>query len=156
MITIRPATPDDLAEITELFYQTITLVNSKDYDPRQIESWAANAKNTNGWLQRLQEQYFILAEIEKEIVGFGSVAKDGYLDLLYVHHAFQRQGVARRLLDSLEQNANECKLASIYSDVSITARPFFEKHGYHIEQEQSKDVNGVIFRNFLMRKKFAL
>lgn len=156
MIIIRPATSDDLAEITELFYQTITLVNSKDYDPRQIESWAANAKNTHGWLQRIREQYFIVAELKGQIVGFGSLANDGYLDLMYAHHAFQGQGIASRLITNLEEKAHVWNLTSLYSDVSITARPFFEKQGYAVEQEQAKEVNGVIFRNFLMRKKLAL
>ena len=38
------------------------------------------------------------------------------------------------------------------SEVSITARPFFEHHGYKVEREQRVQANRMIMTNFLMRK----
>ena len=37
-------------------------------------------------------------------------------------------------------------------NVSITARPFFEKHGYNIEKEQTVSVGDIEMTNFLMYK----
>ena len=42
--------------------------------------------------------------------------------------------------------------SDIYSDVSITALPFFLSQGFSIEREQTVVINGVKMSNFLMRK----
>lgn len=36
--------------------------------------------------------------------------------------------------------------------LSLAARPFFEKQGYEVEREQTILVNGVAMRNLVMRK----
>ena len=59
---IRKALPDDINELRELYYGTITTINSKDYNEEQIKVWAATSDRTEGFLKRIQEQYFFIAE----------------------------------------------------------------------------------------------
>lgn len=61
---LRPYHPDDCPALAALFYDTVHTVNCRDYSAEQ-----------NG-----------------QIVGFGDISRDGYLDRLYVHARFQRQG----------------------------------------------------------------
>jgi hypothetical protein len=43
------------------------------------------------------------AEVEARIAGFSDLAPDGHVDMLYVDPDFQRRGVARALLEHIEQ-----------------------------------------------------
>ena len=39
-----------------------------------------------------------------------------------------------------------------YSEVSITARPFYEKFGFKVAKEQTVEIRGQKLRNFVMEK----
>lgn len=41
----------------------------------------------------------------------------------------------------------------ITSEVSLTARPFFEKKGYIVEEEQKRKANQLSLTNFWMAKQ---
>lgn len=43
----------------------------------------------------------------------------------------------------------------ITSEVSLTARPFFERKGYRVDREQQIDRGGVLLTNFLMYKTLS-
>ena len=150
---IRRATINDLSCITDLFRSTIELINSRDYSNEQVTIWTSVGADADAWSKRIQEQYFILGELSETIVGFASLAHDGYFDTLYVHKDYQRQGVATQLVKAIEEKAKELKLKTIYSDVSITAKPFFERHGYNIVTEQKRLFKGVEFLNYRMTKE---
>ena len=46
------------------------------------------------WNQSFLEHYTVIAEEENGIIGFGDISDTGYLDRLYVHKAYQHQGIA--------------------------------------------------------------
>jgi putative acetyltransferase len=75
---IRKAIPIDINELRELYYGTITTINTKDYSKEQINAWASTAERTEGFLKKIQEQYFFVAENDdKKITGFASLDKNG-------------------------------------------------------------------------------
>lgn len=153
-IITRRAKSEDIDKITKLYFDTVTNVNSKDYSPEEIKVWSGSAHNNNErWERAVNEQYFIVAEMNKEIVGFGSIAENGYLDFMYVHKDHQRKGIALKLLNEIESKASEQKNKEIFAYVSITARPFFEKYGYEHAGYKIVTVKGVDFRDNLMIKK---
>ena len=137
-ITIRVADRSEAIEIGQLFYNTIRHINAKDYNQEQIEDWFSWYKDTNKWQERISKQYFIVAVYEDTIVGFSSLEKDGYLDFMFVHKDFQRKGIAHQLLQTIELKATEQNNELILSDVSITALPFFETHGYTVKKKELK------------------
>lgn len=149
-MTIRKATIIDISEISQLFYQTITTVNTKDYNAQQIETWASGADNKTFWEEQIEKQYFIIAENPNCLVGFASLTNDGYLDFMYVHKNHQNQGIASALLESILVEANKLKLTKIWTDASITARPFFLNKGFIIERIYTKFSKGVKFENAIM------
>lgn len=150
--SIRTAFPADLPEILELFVNTISEVCSKDYTARQIAAWTSSAQNNQRWLDKIDREYFLIACHEDQIVGFGSI-EDDYLDLMYAQKDFQGRGIASLLLQNLEAKAVENSVETIYSHVSKTARPFFEKKGYKVSIEQENEISGALMTNFRMQKK---
>ncbi|NBA87446.1 GNAT family N-acetyltransferase [Emticicia sp. CRIBPO] len=152
----RRATFQDLGEILQLFAGTIQTVNAADYTEDQLNAWSSGASNQEGWKNRITEQYFLVAEINGVIAGFASISFEGYIDLIFVHKDYQRLGVAKRLMHEMEIFATKKALPEIWSDVSITAVPFFLKSGFETDHQYEKTFNGVTFRNTIMRKKSVL
>jgi putative acetyltransferase len=152
-IKIYRASKQDVGMITLLFRDTIQNVNSKDYPADEIDDWSSWWTDQDKWQERIEEQYFIKAMIEDKIVGFSSLAPDGYLDFMFTHKDYQRQGVAAGLISKIEKKAKEQGNYLIYSDVSITAKGFFERHGFIVEKQQFKKSRNKELINFRMTKK---
>ena len=85
-----------------------------------------------------------------QIVGFGDIDPTGYLDRLYVHREFQRQGIAAAICDALEGGS---EAEEFETHASITARPFFEARGYEMIRAQKVERQGILLTNYVMRKR---
>jgi putative acetyltransferase len=152
-LKIRYVKSDDLAELQQLFVDTISAICSKDYNKAQIHVWTASINNTQRWHDIISNQICLLAETGDKIIGFGTLKHGSHIDMLYVHKDFQRKGVASRLFSNLEKEAISQHKTSLTSDVSKTARPFFEKKGFTGIEEQFKIIQGVEISNYKMLKE---
>lgn len=160
---LRIALPEDIPAIIKMYQETVRAVNAADYTPPQIEVWAEGAENKARWESAINEQYFVLAEehttpgLKKEgrniVAGFASIAKDGYLDFMYVSKDHQRRRAASLLLNEIEKKAREQNNNEIYSHVSKTAKGFFLKRGYKHVKDIEDLYKGELFINALMIKK---
>jgi putative acetyltransferase len=138
-----------------LFYETVHSVNKKDYTREQLDAWAPKeeeALKLNTWKDSLSRNLTYVAEIKGEIVGFSDMTQEGYLDRLFIHKDFQRQGIAAALVNTLEVEARRLGLIEIETEASITAKPFFERVGYRVVQPQVIQRKGVQLINFRMVK----
>lgn len=151
-ILIRPARLEELQELQTLFVDTIKHSCSKDYNSDQINAWISSAKNKERWTQSLQNQYFIVAELNKKLVGFASLENGKYLDFFYVHKDFQRMGIATQLISQIKHKSETMGVDTLSSDVSITARSFFESKGFRVVKQNRIYRNGVELVNYCMRK----
>lgn len=147
---IRQATIDDIPEITSLFRNTIININSRDYSDKQIKVWASGADDIEKWEKRINNDYFIVAEANNQIIGFSYLTKGNYLDGLFVHKDYQRKTIASKLLRIMESRASINGFDVLKSDVSITALPFFDSHYYEVEKKQKKSFKGLVFENYLV------
>ncbi len=150
---IRRYSPNDISEIIELFYNTVHTINLRDYSPAEVDAWAPKNIDKVAWDHRLSENFTVVAEQDGTIIGFASLTYKGYYDLLYVHKDYQRQGVATALTNIIENEAVLYGISELTSDVSITAKPFFEKKGYEVIKKQSVERNGQLLTNYKMRKE---
>ncbi|RYZ24199.1 MAG: GNAT family N-acetyltransferase [Chitinophagaceae bacterium] len=155
-IRLRHASIDDVDALAALYRDTIGHINIRDYDEQQVAAWAGRSRNTESLVRRIGEQYFLVAHSGSKLTGFASITTDGtYLDFLYVHHEHQGEGIAGALYDTLEAYARSLRSAAIESDVSITARPFFEYKGFMALCRQEVVLDGVLLHNFRMRKELT-
>ena len=72
---------------------------------------------------------------------------------MFVHKDFQGKGIATALLNEIERHAIATGVTRITSEVSLTARPFFEKRGYIVEKEQKRKAHLLSLTNFWMGKE---
>lgn len=151
-IIIRPATLEDMPKIQELYVQTIQDSCKGDYSEMQLAAWISSVVNEDRWRGALSNEYFLVAEDENKIIAFGGLENGNYLDFMYVHHEYQRIGLAERLLKALENEASRQGAKEITTDASKTSIPFFEKKGFHYVEENKKHVNGLEIVNYRMSK----
>ncbi len=148
---IREYTSSDCKQLAELFYQTVHVVNAKDYTNKQLDVWATGYVDLKEWNKLFLEHNTLVAIKNSIIVGFGDIDKSGYLDRLYVHKDYQGQGIATAICNKLEQSVKACK---IVTHASITAKPFFEKRGYRVIKEQQVIREGIALSNYVMEKSY--
>ncbi len=86
------------------------------------------------------------------MLGFSSMNEKGYLHSLFVHKNQQGKGIATQLLFEVERIAKQYGATEITSEVSLTARPFFEKKGYKVVKTQKCQANKLKLTNFVMHK----
>lgn len=147
-----------LTQMLQLFCDTVHSVNAGDYNQAQQEAWAPysvleDEQTRTRWHNSLQQHLSLVAWEGGQMAGFADMdVQSGYLDRLYVSRDFQRQGVATLLVQTLEQAAKDAGCESVTSDVSITARPFFESRGYRVLRQQQVERKGVVMTNFKMEK----
>lgn len=149
-MNLRNYKPEDCAELADLFFQTVHTINRKDYTEEQVNVWASGKVDLASWNASFLEHHTVVAEEDGDIIGFGDITEDGYLDRLYVHHAHQGRGIATALCDALEQSVSA---SGITTHASITARGFFEKRGYRVCKEQQVERSGIFLTNYVMERE---
>jgi len=155
MLHIQRYHASQIEEIITLFYNTVHYINAAHYSAKQLQAWAPPEERSNkadSWQLSLQQNITYIAMQDGIIVGFSDMSDDGHLDRLYVHKDYQRQGIATALLTQIQSDAEQLQLDSIYTEASITAKPFFEHHGFQVEQMQQVERDQVSLTNYVMSK----
>lgn len=152
---IRTYKDSDISQMVTLFYETVHTVNARDYSQEQLQAWAPEDERETKmaqWGDTFRSHITYVAEIDGCLAGFSDMTHDGYLDRLYVHKDYQGRGIASALVRQLESEAHRLGLQQIWTEASITAKPFFERHGYQSIQKQTVERRGVALHNFQMKK----
>ena len=136
-ITIRPAIPQDKEKLFHLVQQRGT------FNDKEIE--VAVEVIMDAIMHPAKEEYFILCAFDalNDLAGFicfGPIPMtDGCYDLYWiaVGEKFSRNGIGKKLLDSMEDFIAKGKARRIYIDTSSTplyaaARTFYKKNGFHV------------------------
>lgn len=143
---IRPYTPRDARATALLFSRSVREVARRDYTEEQVLAWAPDDVDLARWNERRMRPRTRLAFVDDELAGFSDVDDDGYIDMLFVHPAFTRRGVAAALLDDIRAEG----LPRLWTNASISARGFFEQQGFVVEAEQRVELRGQVLTNYRM------
>ncbi|MDX2369552.1 MAG: GNAT family N-acetyltransferase [Colwellia sp.] len=138
-------------EIADLFYESVHAIDSSIYSEKQKNVWAPMPIDYVKWENRLENKKPYVAVIKGEIVGFIELESDGHIDCAYVSPKFQRIGVATTLLDHVMFVAKGLGLNQLYVEASIVAKPFFEKSGFLVENENRVIKHNTVLVNYTMR-----
>jgi len=152
LVTIRDYVEVDAEALWNLHFYTIRNINIRDYTKEQVEAWAPERLDLSVWKNRMKGLSPFVAEINGTIVGYTDLQPNGLIDHFFCHHEYQGQGVGKALLSHVFNIGNQRKVKRFYSEVSITARPFYEHFGFKVIQEQEMEVRGQKLNNFVMEK----
>ena len=153
---VRRFEPGNERELWQLFYNTIHQINSKDYDKAQIAAWAQDNPDVGFLAQKYKEINPFVVHLGSKIIAYADIQADGYIDHFYCHHEYQGIGIGRMLFTVLEKNAKQNRIEQMYSNVSITARPFFEAMGFAVEKEQRLTMGNQQLKNYRMVRTVKL
>lgn len=153
-VSVRDYHPDDAGATIDIFLRAIREVTAKDYNPAQIDAWA-KVDNPKVWAEWRASRPTWLAICEAQPVGFADLKADGCLDMMFVHPDHQGKGVASLLLKTVEAAAHHQEHRRIFTEASLTARPFFERKGFIVLATQTVEKRGQTLPNFRMEKTLA-
>ncbi len=149
---VRAYVPADVDALIDLFRQAVRRTAIRDYTEAQVMAWAPDVVERERWVERRASRPTWVAEIDGRIAGFIDLEPDGHVDMMYVHPEFKGRGVATALMAKLEEAAAAQKLGRLYTEASITAKPFFEKKGFRVISAQTVHVRGQDLLNYRMEK----
>ncbi len=141
MINIKKYKESDAPALWAIFYHTIHNVNICNYSKAQVEAWAPDEFDPEIWQRKMN---FILP--------FAAKIENGLIDHFFCHYKYQGKGIGRSLMEHVISISQLEGISKLYSEVSITARPFYEKFGFKAVREQIVAVHGQKLCNFAMER----
>ena len=153
--TLRPILPKDLPALVDVFVDSIEELTQDDYDEEQRTAWIASVENEEKFGAILARGLTILAELDGDIAGFATL-ENAAIEMLYVHSAAARRGVAGALCDALERLAAARGVKELSVEASDTAFEFFRGRGYVARQRNSVERAGVWLANTTMAKPLVM
>jgi putative acetyltransferase len=152
---IRPFIQGEGLALLALFQASVRGLASRNYTPAQIEAWSPSAPGAGylrQWEERMRSNRPWVVEVDGQLAAFADVQPSGLIDQFFVSPDFAGQGIGTALMHHLHEQALALGAAVLTAHVSLTAQPFFRRHGFVIEREQEVAVRGSTLRNAVMRK----
>lgn len=154
MMNFRTYCNNDTPQVKRVFKDAVLNIGTHAYSSEQVREWAAFADDTL-FEDQLKEGVTIVAEQDDEIVGFGQLHPLNHIALLYVDSRHSYQHIGSELAKRLERLAEDSGMKAVSVEASKIARPFFEKQGYSVLEQEVIDRNGVEFERYLMHKRIC-
>jgi putative acetyltransferase len=152
-ISIRDYQPGDVQALANIYYNTIHRINTQHYTKEQVDVWAPpSSLETERWAEKFSRTKPLIATVENEIVGFTEFKAHGHIDCFYCHHEWIGKGVGSALTEEILRRAKDKHINLIFAEVSITAKPSFEKWGFRVIAQQTIVRKGVELTNFKMER----
>ncbi|TKG00325.1 GNAT family N-acetyltransferase [Vibrio sp. F13] len=152
MIRIRNYQANDDKALWEIFFHTVRNVNVRDYSQQQVEAWAPSSFDFALWQKRMNGLQPFVAELDGCVVGYTDLQPSGLIDHFFCHHEYQGKGVGKALMEHVFTVGRVRGISRYFSEVSITARPFYEHLGFKVVNEQEVEMRGVNLTNYVMEK----
>jgi len=152
MTVVRDYERGDAEGICRLFYETVHAANLGDYWPEKVRAWAPVLPDPAAWHERMSVRHTLVAEEGGEVVGFAELEDDGHLDMLYCRPGAVGRGVGSGLYAAVEERARGLGVSRVFTEASITARPFFARHGFAVLRRNTVLREGIGLTNFSMEK----
>ena len=141
-------------QLYPVFEAAVRTSCAADYTLEQIDAWVRKG-DLRRWNRLLMSDLWFMAALHiptNEVAGFTSVDPTGYMHSMFVHPAHQHRGVGTFLMSEAEKFAMRFKVAALDAEVSMTARPFFERMGFRVQCAHLSEAFGVEMDNYVMSK----
>lgn len=133
-ITVRLFKAEDTYAIVELIRRNLLEVNIKDYDQPAMEQ-LAHTYNADKIKAIAHEAHLYVACLNNKIVGSGAIMpeneQESLLLTIFTLPEMQGQGIGKKIIAALEQDAYFLRAQKVSLFSSITALNFYLKLGYN-------------------------
>ena len=132
---IRRFQEADAEAVSALLAVTLRTTNIKDYSSEYIEN-VIKTHQPQDILKRASWTHFYVVCDKEKIVGCGAIGPywgktdESSLFTIFVLPEYQRKGIGRKIIKTLEQDEYFLRAKRIEVPASITATPFYLKMGY--------------------------
>lgn len=147
---IRRFQDADAEEVSALIITTLRTTNSADYSSEYIEN-DVQAFQPQNVLKRAAWTHFYVACEGEKIVGCGAIGPywgktdESSLFTIFVLPEYQRKGIGRKIIETLEQDEYFLRAKRIEIPASMTGTPFYRKMGYDYKNGiQVPDEEGLL------------
>jgi putative acetyltransferase len=132
-ITLRRATSRDARAILECHHSAVHEIACNDYPPPTLNEWSPPVTTERVNLYSPRDTTVVAEIASGTIVGFGElITSNNELRALYVSAYAGGLGVGSAILQELEHIARAAGCPSLTFNSSITAEPFYLRHGYSV------------------------
>jgi putative acetyltransferase len=149
---IRAYRPGEETALREVFHSSVHQRARRDYSAEQLEAWAPREYDLDWWNNRIRGNRPFVVEIDGHIAGYADLQDSGYIDQFFVAGGHTGRGVGSALMRHLLAEAARRRIGALFADVSLTAEPFFARHGFVVEARRQVMVRGVTLANARMRR----
>ncbi len=151
---VRAYREADATALMRLFHDTVHTVCRADYGAAELAAWSPESDlDPARWHARFaRTRPWVATVATDEPVGFLELAADGHIDCCYAHHAWQRRGVGTALMTHALAAARAAGTSRLFAEVSLTAVPFFTRHGFVLGAARRVERSGQTLRNFAMER----
>lgn len=153
---LRRAQPDDAEVVASVARRSIQISASPWYSQAHLDQWASGFSGES-MLRAINDSFVLVAEDADRVQGFASLVASPTarcdLNLLYVDPHFTRRGVARALIDAIEEKARVSDVAELWVDASIPAAIVFERLGYQVRERYSKRLGELTYENTWLSRR---
>lgn len=158
--SITPFSPQYASNVSLLVHECIQHIDHPRYTQAHLDAWSTAPRSARHWRQRLlRSQSWLLLNngpSQPEVIGVINVETDfnhrGYIDSLYISPGKQRQGLAGKLYQTLEQWAITQGYHALSVDASYLSKGFFLKQGFQQVQPSYQITKGQVINGFYMKK----
>ncbi|GAA3533884.1 GNAT family N-acetyltransferase [Zobellella aerophila] len=150
---IRKIRSGETSSIWRLFHDTVHSINQADYSEQALAVLAPDQYDEPRWVSRFIRTQPLVAMDGNLLLGFAELGEDGRIDMFYVHHQHQGEGIGRALMQRLRAEAASRGLSRLYCEASITAQPFFENMGFVSLEQRELARQGQVWKVILMESK---
>lgn len=136
LVTVRKFEEKDAQEVSDLICRNFREVNVRDYGHCAMMEMSSthNAEWVSGVAGYAHMYLFC---IEDKIIGCGSIASfwgspdESIILTVFVLPEYHRQGIGRKIMETLEQDELYTRARRIEIPASITACEFYKRFGYN-------------------------
>ena len=132
---IRRFRPADAAPVSAMIAETLRVTNGADYSEADIAALIARM-TPEDIEKRAAWTHFYVAFADEMPVGCGAIGPywgktdESCFFTVFVHPAWQKRGVGRRIVETLERDEFFLRARRVEIPASITAVEFYRKMGY--------------------------
>lgn len=150
--SVRSYAAEDAEALGQVFYRAVREGANARYSDEQVVAWSPEPPSGGVWRDRLSAADTVLAEQDNAPLGFMTLDEKGYLDLAFVVPEAMGTGVSDAIYAVLEGRARARGIATLTTQASLLAEPFFARHGWQVTRRQEVEIRGVVLNNAWMEK----